>query len=114
MIKEKRHIKFMRFFLPILFIFYVGGITLFTHTHVVNGVIIVHSHPYKAEHTHTAQQAETIFFLSSLYTYGDIPQPLTPVLWLILLGILVAPAVSNKPLSSTYGVISLRAPPVLD
>lgn len=114
MIKEKRHIKFMRFFLPILFIFYFGGITLFTHTHVVNGVIIVHSHPYKAEHTHTAQQAETIFFLSSLYTYGDIPQPLTPVLWLTLIGILVAPAVSNKPLCSTYGVISLRAPPVLD
>lgn len=59
----------MRFFLPILFIFYFGGITLFTHTHVVNGVIIVHSHPYKSEHTHTAQQAETIFsYLHFIHT----------------------------------------------
>lgn len=114
MLKGKRHLKTMRFFLPILFIFYFGGITLFTHTHVVNGVIIVHSHPYNSEHTHTAQQAETIFFLSSFYTYGDIPQPLTPVLWLILLAVLTIPAVCNKPLKTTYGGIYLRAPPALD
>lgn len=104
----------MRFFLPILFIFYFGGITLFTHTHVVNGVIIVHSHPYNSEHTHTAQQAETIFFLSSFYTYGDIPQPLSPVLWLSVIGILTVPTLCYRPIKTTYGVISLRAPPVLD
>lgn len=55
----------LKWFLPLLFIAYLGGITLFTHSHVVNGVIIVHSHPFKGEHSHTEAQVETIFFLSS-------------------------------------------------
>ena len=55
----------MRLFLLLLFIAYWGGLTLFTHSHVVNGVIIVHSHPFKGQHEHTEVQLETIFFLSS-------------------------------------------------
>jgi hypothetical protein len=45
----------MKWFLPVLFISYMAGITLFTHSHVVNGVTIVHSHPFKkgGEHSHT-------------------------------------------------------------
>ena len=45
----------MKWFLPVLFISYMAGITLFTHSHVVNGVTIVHSHPFKkgSEHSHT-------------------------------------------------------------
>lgn len=50
----------MKCFLPLLFIAYLGGITLFTHSHVVNGVIIVHSHPFKGQHEHTEVQLETI------------------------------------------------------
>ncbi len=41
--------KIMRWFLPVLFISYMAGITLFTHSHVVNGVTIVHSHPFKKD-----------------------------------------------------------------
>lgn len=52
----------MKFFLPLLFLTYWGGISLFNHSHVVNGVIIVHSHPFKANHQHTPDQVETIFF----------------------------------------------------
>ena len=37
----------MKWFLPVLFISYMAGITLFTHSHVVNWVTIVHSHPFK-------------------------------------------------------------------
>ena len=37
----------MKWFLPVLFISYMAGITLFTHSHVVNGVTIVHSHPFE-------------------------------------------------------------------
>ncbi len=33
--------------LLILFLGYYGGITLFPHSHIVNGITIVHSHPYK-------------------------------------------------------------------
>ena len=48
--------------LLILFALYWCGITLFTHSHVVNGVVVVHSHPYNTEHTHTQAQFETIFY----------------------------------------------------
>ena len=35
-----------------MFISYMAGITLFTHSHVVNGVTIVHSHPFKKGSEH--------------------------------------------------------------
>lgn len=59
-----------RYFLPILFISYIGCISLFTHTHVVNGVTIVHSHPYKsdAHHSHTTTEFQLIHVLSHLTT----------------------------------------------
>jgi len=41
----KRYIP--KIFFLILFLGYYGSITLFTHYHIVNGVTIVHSHPYK-------------------------------------------------------------------
>ena len=36
-----------RYFLPILFVSYLVSLTFFAHVHVVNGVTIVHSHPFK-------------------------------------------------------------------
>ena len=36
----------MKYFLLILFLGYFGSITLFSHTHIVDGVSITHSHPY--------------------------------------------------------------------
>lgn len=47
----------IKWFLPILFVSYISGITLFTHSHIVDASTIVHSHPFqKSEHTHTAEQ----------------------------------------------------------
>ena len=37
----------MKWFLPVLFISYMAGITLFTHSHVVNGVTIVLASPQR-------------------------------------------------------------------
>lgn len=41
----------------VLFSTYFLGITLFTHTHVIDNVLVVHSHPYNPlsdkPHTHT-------------------------------------------------------------
>ena len=64
----------MKWFLPVLFISYMAGITLFTHSHVVNGVTIVHSHPFKkgSEHSHTTVEFQLIHLLSHvlvLYLY---------------------------------------------
>lgn len=53
---KKRHIL-----LPVallaLFLSYYAGISLFAHTHVVNGTMIVHSHPYSGNtHSHNTTQ----------------------------------------------------------
>lgn len=62
----------------ILFICYAGSITFFFHSHIINGVTIVHSHPYKADekgkplHTHTGSEIQLIQHLSSWYSVGKI------------------------------------------
>ena len=57
-----------RYFLPILFISYLASITFFTHVHVVNGVTIVHSHPFKqgTAHQHSTVELLHIHILSHL------------------------------------------------
>lgn len=113
MIKERKHITFFRFFFPLIFLLYFGGITLFNHTHVVNGIIIVHSHPFSGEHNHSEKSLETIFFLSVLQSFGDDESPFTPVLWLSLIGIILIPILCDKSKAIIHGVISLRAPPAM-
>lgn len=114
--QSKKHIleklrKIMKFFLPLLFISYLGGITLFTHSHVVNGVIIVHSHPFKGQHEHTEVQLETIFYLSSFIT-SSVPELLTVALaFLFLLRTLGTPAIEHIKCIKPRSGISLRAPP---
>ena len=52
-----------------LFLMYQVSITLFTHVHIVNGVMIVHSHPSSEKHhTHTTGQVILIAHLSTIQT----------------------------------------------
>lgn len=47
-------------FILILFISFISGITLFTHTHIINQELYYHSHPYNKseskQHSHTEEQ----------------------------------------------------------
>ena len=61
--------KYLRILLPALFIAYLGCIIAFTHVHIVNGVMIVHSHPSSGKHhTHTTGQVISIAHLSTIHT----------------------------------------------
>ena len=52
---------FIPLFLLTLFVSYQMSITMFSHIHYVNGVMIVHSHPSSdSEHTHTESQILTL------------------------------------------------------
>ncbi|MDR1897880.1 MAG: hypothetical protein LBR10_13930 [Prevotellaceae bacterium] len=71
--KNKRHI--VAAFLMMLFVSYLASITMFVHTHIVDGQIITHSHPYcgtpdNPGHSHTAAQFLTIAHLSNLLMTG--------------------------------------------
>ena len=65
----------MRYFLLILFLGYYISISSFTHTHILNGVAVVHSHPYNpfskdkpANHQHSSNGFVIIHFLSHFLT----------------------------------------------
>lgn len=71
---KRRIRKIMGYHLLILFLGYYGCITLFTHTHIVNGVTIVHSHPFSSgtqknpiKHGHTSNNFTLIQFLSHFF-----------------------------------------------
>ncbi|MBR6433135.1 MAG: hypothetical protein IKS70_01850 [Bacteroides sp.] len=109
--KKSRNIA--GWFLPLLFVVYLGGITLFTHSHVVNGVIIVHSHPFKGEHEHTEVQLETIFYLASFVSPSLSLFYTAASVFPVLLCLLHAPAAERIGYLKTRRGISLRAPPCL-
>ncbi len=61
--------KIIGLLLVVLFAGYYGGTTLFYHVHEIDGVKIVHSHPYTGDaqhHTHSAASCRTIQLLSGL------------------------------------------------
>jgi len=105
----------MRWFLPILFISYLVSFTFFTHVHVVNGVTIVHSHPFKkgAAHDHSTVELQLVHFLSHLVTDGAAVAfalaLFIPFLLFLLLG--YAPYIHYH--YPYHGVVGLRAPPVI-
>lgn len=65
--KKVTHIA-IKWFLLVLFTSYTGAISLFTHTHIINGVTYIHSHPFKigepSQHTHSVKQ---LIFLDTLF-----------------------------------------------
>ena len=72
-----RHLKVvLSLFLLSLFTAYQVSITMFTHTHYVNGVRITHSHPFAkgVEHTHTQAEIITIDRLAH-YTTLEVESP---------------------------------------
>lgn len=77
MTNEKVKVIF-RIILPIIFIAYASSFTFFTHTHIVNGVTIVHSHPYATNdkdqpaHEHTGHEIQLIHILSLFSAVGLI------------------------------------------
>ena len=61
---------FGAFFLLTLYLSYQVSITAFAHVHMVQGIMIVHSHPAKdiQHHNHTEEQIISIALLSSFQT----------------------------------------------
>lgn len=105
----------MRYFLSVLFVTYMASIAFFAHVHVVNGVTIVHSHPFKkgSPHQHTTVELLLIHFLSNLTTDGECGTTFlllfSPVLLCVFSGFLQY----KRYYSPYHGVVSLRAPPVV-
>lgn len=115
--KQTRWITYLKVVLPILFIGYLACIISFTHVHIVNGVTIVHSHPYNkqtnppSDHQHTGQQLQLYQQFSSIQAEGDIycSIQLTPTY--VNETILLFHSVNNMFILSPTDAFNLRAPP---
>lgn len=105
----------MRCFLPVLFITYMASITFFAHVHVVNGVTISHSHPFKkgAAHNHSTIELLLIHFLSNLMTDGSTGILTLSLFIPFLLCLLLGFPRYDRYHVPYHGVASLRAPPVV-
>ena len=55
-------------FLLTIFSVYYTTIVLYTHFHVINGVTVVHAHPFQGEHTHSQGQLLVLDFFSHFYS----------------------------------------------
>jgi hypothetical protein len=56
MLKDKQ--KRLKWLFPVLFTLYVCSITLFTHSHIINNIRYVHSHPFKIGDSSTHHHSE--------------------------------------------------------
>ena len=98
-------------FLLALFLTYQVSITMFTHVHIINGVMIVHSHPSADnDHTHTDGQLLTLAHVSEWTGVEPAFVTLSEVSLSVFDSIECER--KSKALSDLYShCISLRAPP---
>lgn len=99
-------------FLPFVFLWYIGCISLTPHTHIVDGVSVVHSHPASAEgHQHSAEEALGIELICHYYRDLAADGIFLPEVAFLFLDKVQTEYVSPYiPAVSTL-VCSLRAPP---
>lgn len=109
-----RHVKRVLSSLLLLTLFatYQVSITMFTHIHFVDGVLVTHSHPNKGNHTHSTtamlviDRLAAIHSLEAVGTFVDI-EPLRPLFCLVKVQAVVSVVVGAH-----LRVLSLRAPPM--
>ena len=100
----------------VLFAVYYADITFFGHTHIINGVTIVHSHFHSSDHEktpsggHTATEI-TFYAVSSLFqTFEDFFTPVTITLFPVLCSVFSI-SIQNNYLTGFHHFSFLRAPP---
>lgn len=122
---KRRHFALALMLLSI-FVFHYASINFFSHTHIINGVTIVHSHIYRSTpdkdnnasksnpgHTHTANELTLIAELSNFQIL------VIPVISLVLILLLILlysyrPEIEYHTLNNRFHLKSSpRSPPIL-
>jgi len=104
--------------LLMLLIGYYGSITLFPHSHRINGISIVHSHPYKSgsgtesqSPLHSTKELQIIQLLTFLFTSVIFLSHVTPLIRIVVYEIPVLTSDTGYAQTSGSFNYSLRAPP---
>ena len=107
-----RHLRaYCAVILLALFSCYYAGISLFFHTHIVNGSTVVHSHlGGSADHNHSDSQYAVIDLLSTFQSEGAVDCNVCPTPFFLLSDSCheyQAPSVQSE----SVQVLTLRGPP---
>lgn len=111
--------KYIKWLLPVLFVGYFSCISLFEHAHIINGVIVVHSHATKSTssgtplHQHPDLEFQLFHFLSHFNVADGAVGLLTLSFYSPELGNLIVYPVCPDYVVSVKGKLSLRAPPLV-
>ncbi|MDR2918176.1 MAG: hypothetical protein LBV72_02270 [Tannerella sp.] len=107
-------VKFLKIFLPVLFMMYLGAIISFTHVHIENGVTIVHAHPYKdkSEHHHSGAELQLLHQISTILLTGTIAFAFIFKIARLIISTFTIPSTYSICQSSSKGTFQLRAPPI--
>ncbi len=108
---EKLRNKFIGYFLLLLFIWYIGGISLFPHTHIIDGVSIVHSHPNPDKEHQNEEEFLTIQMLAQFQSCGAGEGVLLPEVFLLLMSESSAIGDISLCINDFHRYFGLRAPP---
>ena len=73
--KLKKYIHLPGLFLLSLFMTYQACIIMFAHVHIVNGVMLVHSHPFSQQHNHSEGQTLVLHHFLWNRSVPVVPEP---------------------------------------
>ena len=110
--------KLYRLLLLVLFLGYYSGITLFPHTHIVNGITIVHSHPFNSGSgnnssnlPHSGKELQLIHLLSEFFSTAAAIAFIALIVRFLFVDDSVYSTTDGYAESGGNRTISLRAPP---
>lgn len=110
-------VKYIKWWLPVLFIAYYSNVLLFTHVHVEHGTTIVHAHPFKKAadgtgHRHASLAEIQLFHtLSSIHAADGAIHPLRLRFYSLEISDLAGSPACPGHAASIEGRRYLRAPP---
>jgi hypothetical protein len=106
--------QFISRLLIVIFAFYYVNICFFYHSHIINGVTIVHSHVHNKDHTQTGSHSSSELTLISALSAFHSPQATVCFAGLevfLLLQAVILPFFKGDIIHKTVACPSLRAPP---
>lgn len=115
---KKETCRYLKWLFPLLFVGYFACISLFEHAHIIDGVIIVHSHAVHdgnaVPHQHNSKSEIFQFHFLSHFNAGDGVVNVLSVHFLpYCLSELLPVTFSWGFPIETDGCLSLRAPPIV-
>lgn len=76
--RKKIFTLILKWFLPLLFITFINGKSLFIHSHSVEGSFVIHSHPFDKSETNTHEHTTKELIAIEFHTHGYSTDAIIP------------------------------------